>query len=222
MPLVSWLVLSYNMLAHATAPLNNTASAIPLLQVDGFPSNCHNTKSSRSIIASCFVTLFACTWTAEERTFATDLRRLCLMLVALIAPELVIAWALRQSLAARDIERDCRSYRWPVNLQMTDKLDRVMLGHLDEDTEKDCGGDIVIVELLHDVQQEQGKGNRMSEGHLESSLQLEDWALTHGFFGWMGGFLLYVNHTPRGPLKASRLISFFIVFAVDMSTCPPL
>jgi hypothetical protein len=95
------------------------------------------------------------------------------MLVALIAPELLVAWALRQSLAARDIEKDCRSHRWPVNSQITDKLDLVMFGHLDVDTENGCGGDMANVKLLRNVQQELGQENGISEGHAESPLQLE-------------------------------------------------
>jgi hypothetical protein len=94
------------------------------------------------------------------------------MLVALIAPELLIAWALRQYLAARDFERDCRSHRWPVNSQITDKLDLVMFG-LDADTENGCGGDMANVELLRNVQHESGQGNGISEEHLESPLQVE-------------------------------------------------
>jgi hypothetical protein len=179
--LASWLVLSYSSLVYATAPINNTASAIPLLQVDGFPSRCYNTRSLWDIVTSCFVTLFACTWTAvhpdiphwEEGVFAITLHRFCLMLVALIAPELLVAWALRQSLAARDIEKDCRSHRWPVNSQITDKLDLVMFGHLDVDTENGCGGDMANVKLLRNVQQELGQENGISEGHAESPLQLE-------------------------------------------------
>ncbi|KAG2750491.1 hypothetical protein P692DRAFT_20669930, partial [Suillus brevipes Sb2] len=113
-------------------------------------------RSLWDIVTSCFVTLFTCTWTAvhpdiphwEEGVFAITLHRFCLMLVAPIAPELLVAWALRQSLAARDIEKDCRSHRWPVNSQITDKLDLVMFGHLDVDTENGCGGDMANVKLL--------------------------------------------------------------------------
>lgn len=140
------------------------------------------------------------------------------MLVALIAPELLVAWALRQSLAARDIEKDCRNHRWPVNSQITDKLDLVMFGHLDVDTENGCGGDMANVELLRNVQQEPGQGNGISEGHFESPLQVEAWTRTHAFFGWMGGFLLYINHTPRGPLTPHELFHCVRRGYIDMPT----
>jgi hypothetical protein len=62
------------------------------------------------IIWSCAVTLFACTWTAihpnipdvHEGKLAIISRRLFIMVIALIAPELIIAWAARQFFGARE------------------------------------------------------------------------------------------------------------------------
>jgi len=50
------------------------------------------------------VTIFGCTWVAvhpnilnaEEKWFTTAFQRLQLMVMALIAPELIILWAMRQ------------------------------------------------------------------------------------------------------------------------------
>ncbi|KAG1732797.1 hypothetical protein EDB19DRAFT_1591294, partial [Suillus lakei] len=61
------------------------------------------------IISSCGLTLFACTWTAihldipregEGLVFLPTFRRLCLMVLASFAPELVTAWAAWQLFSA--------------------------------------------------------------------------------------------------------------------------
>ena len=70
-----------------------------------------------NIIWSCLVTIFGCTWVAvhpnipqaEEKWFTAVLRRLQIMVMALIAPELVISWAMRQWLAARSLAKDNQS-----------------------------------------------------------------------------------------------------------------
>ncbi|KAJ8597170.1 hypothetical protein M405DRAFT_871039 [Rhizopogon salebrosus TDB-379] len=60
------------------------------------------------IIWSCAATLFVCTWTAvhpnipgvDEGKVAITCRRLFIMVMALFAPELIIAWAARQMFSA--------------------------------------------------------------------------------------------------------------------------
>ena len=63
------------------------------------------------------MTIFGCTWVAvhpnipnaEEKWFTTALRRLQLMVMALIAPEFVILWAMWQWLAARTLAKKHKS-----------------------------------------------------------------------------------------------------------------
>ena len=67
-----------------------------------------------NIVWSCLVTIFGCTWVAmhpnipnaEENWFT---RRLQLMAMALIAPELVILWAMRQYFSAHSLAKKYRS-----------------------------------------------------------------------------------------------------------------
>ena len=59
------------------------------------------------------MTIFGCTWVAvhpnipdaEEKWFTTALRRLQLLMMALIAPEFMIIWAMRQWFAARSLAK---------------------------------------------------------------------------------------------------------------------
>ncbi|KAG2029928.1 hypothetical protein BDR03DRAFT_975376 [Suillus americanus] len=90
--------------------LNDTC--IHTLDVSNCPS--HNTRTLWNILLSCGLTLFACTWTAihtnipgmDEGVLAVTSRRLFIMVVALISPELMITWATRQFFSARQAAKD--------------------------------------------------------------------------------------------------------------------
>ncbi|KAG2070610.1 hypothetical protein BDR04DRAFT_1018364 [Suillus decipiens] len=107
LPLAILLTLLHFPLVFSS-PLSslNGTSAITLDIADSSSSN--STRSLWKIIWSCVATLFACTWTAihpnipgmRERKFAVMSRRLGIMMMALIAPELMITWAASQFLSA--------------------------------------------------------------------------------------------------------------------------
>ncbi|KAJ7863512.1 hypothetical protein B0H14DRAFT_2348923 [Mycena olivaceomarginata] len=68
-----------------------------------------NNRTLFSIVSSCLATVFACTWVSvhpnvprpSQSNLALSWRRFCLMLVAVIAPELMAGFAARQFLDAR-------------------------------------------------------------------------------------------------------------------------
>ncbi|KAG2137509.1 hypothetical protein DEU56DRAFT_736860 [Suillus clintonianus] len=134
---------------HASL-LSFNGTSISALDASESPS-CGDTRSLSDIIWSCAATLFACTWTAihpnipgmEEEKWTVFSRRLGIMIMALIAPELIITWATLQFLSAQ-------------------------------------------------------------------------WTVTHGFFAWMGGFMLYVNGEPLAPLRPDELLSYVDYGSVDV------
>ncbi|KDQ62100.1 hypothetical protein JAAARDRAFT_30002 [Jaapia argillacea MUCL 33604] len=73
-----------------------------------------------NIIWSCLITVFSCTWVAihpnvpspSNSAFRIGLRRVGIMLCALIAPELVIVWAARQWFVARRLASDHQGHGW--------------------------------------------------------------------------------------------------------------
>ncbi|KAF9474067.1 hypothetical protein BDN70DRAFT_816330, partial [Pholiota conissans] len=73
-------------------------------------------RTVNDIIISCFATIFACTWSAIHPNIPapTDCwwtrfkRQVITMIYALLAPELIIFWALQQRLAAREIMDDIK------------------------------------------------------------------------------------------------------------------
>ena len=98
--------------ARASLP-NFNGTTIRTLDVTDCLS-CSNTRTLSDIIWSCVVTLFACTWTAihpnipgvDEGKVAIISRRLFIMGMALIAPELIITWAAQQFFSARKTAKD--------------------------------------------------------------------------------------------------------------------
>ncbi|KAJ8582260.1 hypothetical protein M405DRAFT_854634 [Rhizopogon salebrosus TDB-379] len=122
------------------------------------PPRC-DSRTLWNIIWSCAATLFACTWTAihpnipgvDEGKLAVTSRRLLIMIMVLVVPELIIAWAARQFFSA-----------------------------------------------------------------YETAFEFNQWTVTHGFFGWMGGFLLYVDDHPRATLTPDELRCFIREGSVDM------
>ena len=65
------------------------------------------------ILWSCLATIFACSWVSvhpnisgpNESSWRIVLRRLELMFWGIVAPEMIITWALRQWLGARHLEK---------------------------------------------------------------------------------------------------------------------
>ncbi|KAG2755144.1 hypothetical protein P692DRAFT_20719093 [Suillus brevipes Sb2] len=141
---------------------------------DSNSASSNNTRTLWDILLSCGWTLFACTWTAvhpnipgmNEGKVAITSRRLFIMVMALIAPELMITWATRQFFSARAAAKNFND------------------SHFDTTQ--------------------------------STKAYMHRWTVTHGFFAWMGGFMLYVNDEPRGTLTTEELQRFIDEGSVDM------
>ncbi|KAG1880121.1 hypothetical protein F4604DRAFT_1954068 [Suillus subluteus] len=111
LPLAIPLLLHIPFVCSSLLSLNG--SSVTTLDVST-SSSCIHTRTLWDIIWSCAATLFACTWTAihpnvpgmDEGKFTILCRRLGIMMMALIAPELMIIWATMQFLSARDTAKD--------------------------------------------------------------------------------------------------------------------
>ncbi|KAF9444312.1 hypothetical protein P691DRAFT_837753 [Macrolepiota fuliginosa MF-IS2] len=90
------------------------------LELAGQPST-SPTRTPQNIIWSCLATIFACVWVAvhpnipnpRESQWRQFWRRVSTMLYAVIAPELVTLWAIRQRSAAGRIKRDFNDRYFP-------------------------------------------------------------------------------------------------------------
>ncbi|KAG2136378.1 uncharacterized protein EDB93DRAFT_788545 [Suillus bovinus] len=198
--------------------LNDTS--VTTLDVSS-PSSCSNTRSLWDIIWSCAATLFACTWTAihpnipgmDEGKFAVFSRRLGIMMTALIAPELMVTLATMQFLSARDTAK-------AFNDAFGVKLHQARNDHSDigvHETRRDCAdmGESTAT-LLNEIPiSDRTNSPHPNAPHVASRAFIE-WTVTHGFFAWMGGFMLYFNDKPRATLTPKELKRFVSEGSVEM------
>jgi hypothetical protein len=95
---------------------NNVNSAI----ISYESASCNDLEKCRTIwniVRSCLVTLFACIWLAihpnipapEDSWGRIAARRVWMMLLALLTPELIVSWAARQLIAACRIAKTNKS-----------------------------------------------------------------------------------------------------------------
>jgi hypothetical protein len=89
------------------------AQSIPSLRLDPCSSSCHDSRTIWNIVWSSLVTLFACIWVAvhpnvpafTDGTVTKLKQRAKLLLPAVIAPEIIIMFAMRQWLCARQVKQ---------------------------------------------------------------------------------------------------------------------
>ncbi|KAG6905872.1 hypothetical protein DXG01_017179 [Tephrocybe rancida] len=96
-------------LSQVTGQLSSPDNQVPA-------SSC-NDRSISGIIWSCLTTIFACTWIAIHPNIPQHgerpiVRRLKIFVTAIIAPELIILWSLRQWFASRRLARELKDYGW--------------------------------------------------------------------------------------------------------------
>ncbi|KAG1814687.1 uncharacterized protein BJ212DRAFT_1577825 [Suillus subaureus] len=181
---------------------------VTTLDVSDCPSS-NSIRTSWDIIWSCAATLFACTWTAihpnipgmREGKFTVLSRHLGIMLVALIAPELMITWATLQFLSARDA---AKAFNDAFGTQL----------HQARSDHPDIGESAAT--LLNEFPTSDGSNTQIPSAPHISSRKFREWTVTHGFFAWMGGFMLYVNDKPRATLTPDELLGFVREGSVEM------
>ncbi|KAF8188028.1 hypothetical protein BJ912DRAFT_408550 [Pholiota molesta] len=145
-------------------------------------------RTVNEIVISCLATIFACTWSAVHPNIpaVTDSkwtcfkRRVTITIYALLAPELMTMWAMRQRLAAKEIMDE---YNKVIN-GFTADSDRETL------SERFKGGLQAILGTVYGVFQECPLPPLLKEG------EGPQWTLAHGFFLQMGGFMLCESGRP--------------------------
>jgi hypothetical protein len=78
-----------------------------------YPNDVGQWRTAWDIVRSCFITILSCTWVSlhanipapGEKWKKVKFRRLGLTIIALLAPELVVSWALRQRALACRLEK---------------------------------------------------------------------------------------------------------------------
>ncbi|KAG2357370.1 hypothetical protein BDR07DRAFT_1612543 [Suillus spraguei] len=208
LPLAILLTLLYVPFVFSSPLPSLNGTSVITQDVANSPSS-NSTRSLWEIIWSCAATLFACTWTAihpnipgmDEGKFTVNSRRLGIMLMALIAPELMITWATAQFISARSTAKN-------FNDVFGAQLDQARGNH--PDTEESAATS------LREFPTSDGTNSSHVSAPRVAGRKFRGWTVTHGFFAWMGGFMLYVNDEPRGPLTPDELERFVDEESVEM------
>ena len=96
-----------------------------------------NQRSTRDILWSCLATIFACTWVSihpnmpspKDGRIRIALQRLELMVWAIMTPEMIIFWAMRQWQHARALSKLYKGTLYHTALILNQIVDRLRLDH---------------------------------------------------------------------------------------------
>ncbi|KAG0695930.1 hypothetical protein DFH29DRAFT_246079 [Suillus ampliporus] len=164
---------------------------------DGSEAPSLTNRTLGSIISSCLLTLFTCTYSGihpnipspKDSRIRVLWRRLGIMVMASIAPELIVTWGIGQWLSARRVITP-----FPCRMNFDD-----------------YEGYGAVHALTKPFKQ---------WVKTYASEQSEDytWTQTHSFFVLMGGFMLYVNGKPYRILSPGQLDRMVSAGCIDAPT----
>ncbi|KAJ6536478.1 hypothetical protein DFH09DRAFT_992490 [Mycena vulgaris] len=118
-------------------PIDGDDTFPPSIAARASSSSCPNAEHCRTtwnILWSCLATIFSCTWVAIHPNILRPVNtremwlvqrwwhylweflsnRMLLFIIALLVPEYILAWAIRQRLRAQEIARDHKDSNWTV------------------------------------------------------------------------------------------------------------
>ncbi|KAG1851445.1 hypothetical protein DFJ58DRAFT_684876 [Suillus subalutaceus] len=160
------------------------------------PSASFSTRTLWTIISSSGLTLFACIYSAihtnipspEDSPLRILWRRFWIMIMALIVPELMVAWAVRQ---------------WLCTHQVTKQFEES--GYYPSVPEKK---EFFLVRWV----------KRLIEVYVSKQSEDYTWTQTHSFFVLMGGFMLYVDREPCLTLRSDDILKLIREGHIDAPT----
>ncbi|KAG2040506.1 hypothetical protein BDR03DRAFT_948960 [Suillus americanus] len=231
------------------APITTTTTS------DSFEALSFTTRTIWTIIFSSVLTLFACIYSAihpnipspKDSPLLILWRRLGIMIMALIAPELIVTWAMRQWFSAREVTRQFNKSGYPsVCMEQEQSEDWSIEAPSEEQYSED---ELDILSKNHESflhgspACQDNDSTRLLVAHPEVptskyggthtltkpfkkfckvyvSEQSEDytWTQEHSFFVLMGGFMLYVDGKPYHTLQPDELLKLIRAGCIDPPT----
>ncbi|PPQ90882.1 hypothetical protein CVT25_007352 [Psilocybe cyanescens] len=118
---VSLSTIHASPIASISLPIPIEVRDLPSASIgDDAPCSCPQLRSTWDILWSCLATIFACTWVSvhpnspgpQDGRMRIILTRVELMIWAMLTPEMIILWAFRQWLGARELAGIFKDFRW--------------------------------------------------------------------------------------------------------------
>ncbi|KAG2367143.1 hypothetical protein BDR07DRAFT_1327165 [Suillus spraguei] len=206
------------------------------------------TRTLWAIVSSSVLTLFACIYSAihpnipspKDNALHILRRRIGIMIMALIAPELIVTWAMRQWLSACQVTRQFKDLGYPsVCLEQSEEKDPVeraenrFLCFLRQShffiLLRFFGSPFFrllfllaksVLSALVYLWRVPYALVRCIKAEQSESSDLEDytWTQTHSFFVLMGGFMLYVDEKPYHTLQPDEVLKLIREGCIDAPT----
>ncbi|KAG1764533.1 hypothetical protein EDD22DRAFT_883145 [Suillus occidentalis] len=209
------------------APTTNTTNTTTN---DSLEAPSFTTRTLWTIVSSSVLTLFACIYSAihpnipspQDSRYRISRRRLGIMIMALIAPELIASWAMRQWLSARNVTRQFkesgyfsvrreREERAPVEAPEHHE-NRLLLAVLAQ------GVLSVLMFLWHFLCALARPVKRSVKAYFSEKSEDNAWTQTHSSFLLMGGFMLYVDGEPYLTLSPHQFHKLIRNDCIDVPT----
>ncbi|KAG2104357.1 uncharacterized protein F5147DRAFT_265548 [Suillus discolor] len=218
------------------APTTNTTNTTTS---DIFKAPSFTTRTLWSIISSSVLTLFACVYSAIHPNIPnpkhsgyphTLWRQLGMMIMALILPELIATWAMRQWFSAHQVTRQFEKSGYPNVRPESEEMSSVkapgnrflrciLLPFVHIFLLLAKGVLSVPVSLLRVLcAPVMWVARRIKSEQSESDLEDYTWTQTHSFFVLMGGFMLYVDGKPYLTLRPDYIVKLTREGCIDVST----
>ncbi|KAG2069409.1 hypothetical protein BDR04DRAFT_690918 [Suillus decipiens] len=210
----------------------NTTSTTTISDYDGFEAPQLTTRTMASIVSSSVLTLFACIYSAvhpnipspKDSPLVILRRRLGIIIMALIAPELIVTWAMRQWISAYRVTRQFKeSGYFEISRAQEESKNH---GSIAATAERYVEGyDSTRFLIAHPKDSTPGYGGthalvRPFKKLLETYVleQSEDytWTQKHSFFVLMGGFMLYENDKPCHALQPDQVLELIRNRCIDV------
>ncbi|KAG2035783.1 hypothetical protein BDR03DRAFT_922474 [Suillus americanus] len=221
--LVLFCVFLYLVGVIQAAPTTNTTTS------DSSEAPSFTTRTIWSIVSSSVLTLIACIYSAIHPNIPSPrdsplrilLRRLGIMIMALIAPELIVTWAMRQWISARQVTNQFEKSGYPsVRLESEDHGSAEATA--EQYVEDHDNTRLLIAHLKVPTSRYEGSWHTLAKPFKKLykayvSEQSEDytWTQEHSFFVLMGGFMLYVDGKPYHTLQPDEVLKLIRAECID-------
>ncbi|KAG1840874.1 hypothetical protein C8R48DRAFT_679441 [Suillus tomentosus] len=229
--LVLFCIFLYLVGVIQAAPATNTTTST---SSDVLEATSFTNRTLWNIVSSCVLTLFACIYSAIHPNIPSPKdspvlilwRRLGIMIMALIVPELIVTWAMRQWISARHVTRKFKKSGYFGVLQPQEQpRDHESIEATAEQHIEDCDSIRLLVADPEAPTPRYGVTHALAKPFKKLfkayvSEQSEDytWTQTHSFFVLMGGFMLYVDGKPYQTLQHDEILKLIHKGFIDVPT----
>ncbi|KAG2139841.1 uncharacterized protein EDB93DRAFT_693085 [Suillus bovinus] len=231
--LLSLCVFLYLVEVIQAAPTTNTTTTTTTSDSVKDPS--FTTRTIWSIISSSVLTLFACIYSAIHPNIPNPkdspsrilLRRLSMMVMALIAPELIVTWAMRQWFSSRLITREFNDAGYP-NVCPESESPKMNFVEVPATGNRHWflqllaalvrGVPSLPVFLLRCPGSFARSVKKFVKAYFSEQSEDPTWTQTHSFFMLMGGFMLYVDGKPYCTLRHGDILKLIRKKCIDVPT----